>query len=66
MSPEVTSISVEASLDQALQRMFEGNFRRLLVIDGGDAVGIVSMRDLVRALTREQAGESGGPYTSPL
>ncbi len=52
-SPEVTSIPVDASLDQALQKMSEGNFRHLLVIDGGDAVGIVSMRDLVRALTSQ-------------
>ena len=53
LSPEVTSIPVDASLEQALQTMSEGNFRHLLVIDGGDAVGIVSMRVLVRTLTGE-------------
>ncbi len=36
---------------QAVEKMTEGDFRHLLVVHEGETVGIVSMRDLVLALT---------------
>jgi CBS domain-containing protein len=39
------------SLDQAAEAMVAGAFRHLLVIDGGDLVGVLSMRDIVRCWT---------------
>ncbi len=47
---EVVTVSVDSSLEQAVKKMMEGSFRHLLVVDGDDVVGIVSMRDLVGAL----------------
>jgi CBS domain-containing protein len=47
----VVSVSIDSSLERAVEKMMDGGFRHLLVVHGGDAVGIVSMRDLVRALT---------------
>jgi CBS domain-containing protein len=47
---DIVTASIDASLEQAAEKMLQGDFRHLLVVHGGDAVGIVSMRDLVRAL----------------
>ena len=48
---DAVTVPVDASIEQAVGRMMEGAFRHLLVTHGGDVVGIISMRDLVRALT---------------
>jgi CBS domain-containing protein len=49
----IVSVSADASLEQAAQKMIEGDFRHLLVIASGDAIGIVSMRDLIVALVEQ-------------
>lgn len=49
-TPNVATVQDEASLEQVVQRMMEGTFRHLLVVNGDDVVGIISMRDLVEAL----------------
>src|SRR5881397_2955710 len=36
------------SLEQAAEAMIEGGFRHLLVVDGADLSGVLSMRDIVR------------------
>jgi CBS domain-containing protein len=33
--------------------MVEGGFRHLLVVDGGDLRGVLSMRDIVRCWTEQ-------------
>jgi CBS domain-containing protein len=43
------------SLEQAAETMTRGGFRHLIVIEGGDVVGMVSMRDIVRCWTRDGA-----------
>ena len=48
---DAVTVPVDSSLEQAVEKMEEGAFRHLLVVHGDDAVGIVSIRDLVRALT---------------
>ncbi|MGH3275125.1 MAG: CBS domain-containing protein [Streptosporangiaceae bacterium] len=40
--------SPEWTLDQAASAMMAGNFRHLVVIEGADVVGLLSMRDIVR------------------
>lgn len=48
-------ISVEPSIDTsaAIEMMFKGGFRHLPVVERGRLVGIVSSRDLLRALEQE-------------
>jgi CBS domain-containing protein len=40
--------SPEWTLDQAASAMVAGNFRHLVVIEGADVTGLLSMRDIVR------------------
>jgi CBS domain-containing protein len=39
------------SLERAAQAMIDGGFRHLLVVDGADVGGVLSMRDIVRCWT---------------
>ena len=48
LSAHLTFASPEWSLERAAEAMVKGNFRHLVVVDGGDMVGILSMRDIVR------------------
>ena len=43
------------SLDRAALSMVDGGFRHLIVVDGGDVVGVLSVRDIFRAWTDEGA-----------
>jgi CBS domain-containing protein len=43
------------SLEQAAAAMVRGRFRHLIVVDGGELVGVLSMRDIVRAWTDDGA-----------
>jgi CBS domain-containing protein len=43
------------SLEQAAVAMVRGGFRHLIVIDGGEAAGILSVRDVVRCWTDDGA-----------
>lgn len=42
------------SLERAAEAMIEGGFRHLLVVDGADLSGVLSMRDIVRCWTSER------------
>jgi len=48
LSAHLTFASPQWSLERAAEAMVKGNFRHLIVVDGGDMVGILSMRDIVR------------------
>ncbi len=41
------------SLEEAAVAMVKGGFRHLVVVDGGDIAGVVSMRDIVRCWTQD-------------
>jgi CBS domain-containing protein len=43
------------SLEQAASEMVRGGFRHIIVVDGAEVVGILSMRDIVRSWTAEGA-----------
>jgi CBS domain-containing protein len=43
------------SLEQAAQAMVRGGFRHLVVVEGGEVAGVLSMRDIVRVWTGEGA-----------
>lgn len=47
--------SPEWSLEEASVAMVRGGFRHLVVLDGGEVTGIVSMRDVVRCWTEDGA-----------
>jgi CBS domain-containing protein len=49
----IVTVSADASLEQAAEKMIKGGFRHLLVVTNGDAIGIVSMRDLIVALVEQ-------------
>ncbi|MBA2240728.1 MAG: CBS domain-containing protein [Solirubrobacterales bacterium] len=44
------------SLELAAAQMVSGSFRHVIVLDGSEVVGILSMRDIVRCWTSEGAG----------
>jgi CBS domain-containing protein len=48
MSKGPTTIDADATVTDALNRMLEGGFRHLPVLDGAALVGVVSLRDLSR------------------
>jgi len=46
MTPDPTTIDPDASVGRALDVMLAGGFRHLVVMQGPDVLGVVSMRDL--------------------
>ncbi len=55
LTATLTFASPNWSLEQAAAAMVRGGFRHLVVVDGGDLVGILSMRDIVRVWTGDGA-----------
>jgi CBS domain-containing protein len=48
LSSHLTFAEPGWSLERAAEAMVKGNFRHLVVVDGGELVGILSIRDIVR------------------
>ncbi|MSO40378.1 MAG: CBS domain-containing protein [Solirubrobacterales bacterium] len=61
MSESVISAAPDWSLEQAAEEMVQRGIRHLVVVDGGELVGVLSMRDIVRCWTREGATSSITP-----
>src|SRR5437764_11699620 len=55
LSSNLTFAAADWSLERAAEAMVRGGFRHLVVMDGGEIVGILSMRDIVRCWTRDGA-----------
>jgi signal-transduction protein with cAMP-binding, CBS, and nucleotidyltransferase domain len=55
MSEGVLSAAPDWSLERAAAEMSRRNVRHLVVFEGGDAVGVLSMRDIVRCWTSDGA-----------
>ena len=51
LSSNLTFAAPDWSLERAAEAMVRGGFRHLVVVDGGDTVGVLSMRDIVRCWT---------------
>jgi CBS domain-containing protein len=45
---DVVFASPDWTLDHAAQTMISGGFRHLVVVEGGEVAGLLSMRDIVR------------------
>jgi CBS domain-containing protein len=55
LSADITFASPDWSLERAAEAMVKGGFRHLVVVDGGEMVGVLSMRDIVRCWVKDGA-----------
>ena len=55
LSSSLTFAAPDWSLERAAEAMVRGGFRHLAVVDGGELVGVLSMRDIVRCWTLDGA-----------
>jgi CBS domain-containing protein len=55
LSSNLTFAASDWSLERAAAAMVRGGFRHLVVVDGSETVGILSMRDIVRCWTSDGA-----------
>jgi CBS domain-containing protein len=55
LSSDLTFAAPDWSLERAAEAMVRGGFRHLIVVDGGEMIGILSMRDIVRCWVRDGA-----------
>jgi CBS domain-containing protein len=55
LTSDLTFASPNWSLERAAAAMVRGKFRHLVVVEGGELAGILSMRDIVRAWTEDGA-----------
>jgi CBS domain-containing protein len=54
LSDNLISAAPDWSLEQAAEAMVQGGFRHLIVVDGGELSGVLSMRDIVRCWTGQR------------
>jgi len=52
MTRNPQTIRSDATIEEALERMLDGGFRHLPVVDDDQMVGMISMRDLTRVQVR--------------
>src|ERR1017187_5557480 len=57
---DVVFASPDWTLEQAATAMVRGNFRHLVVIDGQEVAGLLSMRDIVRGWNASEARTGSG------
>ena len=55
LTPDLVFASPAWSLEQAAAEMIRRRFRHLIVVEGSDIVGVLSMRDIVRCWTEDGA-----------
>ena len=55
LTSELTFAHPDWSLEHAAVAMIKGGFRHLVVVDGGELAGMLSMRDIVRCWTADGA-----------
>ena len=51
LSENLTFAAPDWSLERAAEAMVRGGFRHLVIVEGGETVGVLSMRDIVRCWT---------------
>jgi CBS domain-containing protein len=61
MSETVITAAPDWSLERAAAEMAKRHIRHLVVVEGGEAVGVLSMRDIIRVWTTEGATSGMSP-----
>lgn len=59
LTPDAVTAEPGWPLDKAAAAMLHGGFRHLVVCDGGDIIGVLSVRDLVNAWSRASFAGAG-------
>ncbi len=59
LTPKLTFAHPDWSLERAAEAMVRGKFRHLIVVDGSELVGVLSMRDIVRVWIEDGASCRG-------
>ncbi len=54
LTGKLISAAPDWSLEQAAEAMLDGGFRHLLVVNGGELEGILSVRDIVRCWAKDR------------
>ena len=55
LSTDLTFAAPDWSLERAAEAMVRGGFRHLVVVEGSEMIGVLSMRDIVRCWTEAGA-----------
>jgi CBS domain-containing protein len=55
LSGNLTFAAPDWSLERAAEAMVRGGFRHLVIVEGGETVGVLSMRDIVRCWSGDGA-----------
>ena len=55
LTADIVTAAPDWSLEQAAEHMVRGGFRHVVVVEGAEVAGILSMRDVVRCWTTEGA-----------
>ncbi|HVQ91395.1 MAG TPA: CBS domain-containing protein [Mycobacteriales bacterium] len=60
LTTDLVFASPDWTLDQAAEAMVRGGFRHLIVLDGNEVIGIVSVRDIVRVWSTARTAAAAG------
>ncbi len=63
MTRTVKTVTPETTINEAMELMDRGYFRHLPVLDNGSLVGIISVRDVVRARIEREVEENESLHT---
>ncbi len=63
MTRSVTTVTPRTTINEAMELMDRGYFRHLPVLDEGQLLGIISVRDVVRARIERQVEENESLHT---
>ena len=61
LTTDLVTAAPDWSLEEAAVAMVRNSFRHLLVVDGGEPVGVLSMRDVVRCWTEGGLAAASAP-----
>jgi CBS domain-containing protein len=63
-TPDIVVASPGWTLEQAAAAMVSGGFRHLVVVEGQEVTGLLSMRDIVRCWSQQGAGSAPASATA--